>query len=552
MMRRAFVVCLLLAGCGRTGSHGAPQEQEPESSAGAPSVGETGAAGAPVMEPKPIGCEHPHPGAAPLSRLNHDELRLALQQLLGTGEQTDRLPPENAAEVEVSAQYVEAMHEIAHTTAQQVVTDPERLAAVLDCDPANAPEPCQAHFIERLVRQAFRRPPTEEDRAELSHVFEQGQSLGNGFEDGVRAVIEVTLQSPEFLYLVEHGTGAATNGVVALTPFETASRLSFFLTGAPPDSELFQAAENDRLQADQGLEAQVQRLLGSAVNREHVVAFYRQLYGLYNDGSADVPIASDVLELAREESRRFIDDVTFGAGTFRALLTEPTTWVNEPLARFYGYPGVTGEQFRQVQLNPNQRGGLFTQQVFLDATSHGARTNPVARGTFVINQLLCRHVPTEPVFTDPIQPPDGGTFTTTREQFTAETAAPTCSGCHSILNPLGFAFEHYDSVGRYREQENGYAIDSSGTLSLTDAAGTFQNATELLAHIADSKDGQTCFVSHWLEHAFRRPVDATEDACLLAELSQSFADSGGSVPQLLQALAKSDRFKYRLNSELAP
>jgi len=555
MMRRAFVVCLLLGACGRTGSHQAhdgPRLEGPESGSGAANSGETGgSAGAPVMEPEPSGCEHPYPGTAPLSMLKHDELGASLQQLLGSAEQAERLPPEDPSGPAITARYVEVMHEIAHATALEVVANPERLADVLDCDPAKAPAACQAHFIERFVGQAFRRPVTAADRTELGSVFELGQKLGNSFDSGVRAVIEVTLQSPEFLYLVELGTGAATGDVVALTPFETASRLSFFLTGGPPDPELFQAAENDRLQADQGLEEQVERLLGSPANRDHVVAFYRQLYGLYNDGSADPPITSDVLELAQEESRRFIEDVTFGSGTFRALLTEPTTWVNEPLARFYGYPDVTGNGFRPVKLNAKQRGGLFTQEVFLDATSHGARTNPIARGTFIINQLLCQHVPNEPAGLGPVEPPDLGTFTTTREQFAAATADPRCSGCHNVLNPPGFAFEHYDSVGRYREQENGQAVDSSGTLSISDAAGSFQNATELLAHIAESKDGQTCFVSHWLEHAFRRRLEL-EDACLLTELSQSFADSGGNVPQLVLALAKSDQFKYRLSSELRP
>jgi hypothetical protein len=551
MRRRSLAAALLfvLSACGRTGSKAS--DEGSGNTAGSSNVAPTGGgAGGRVMDPETRDCEHPHPGAAPLSMLTNDELRLSLQELLGKAEQTERLPPEDDSG-SVSELLVSVMHDIAHATAQTIVSDPTRLAAVVDCDPAAGAEACSAHFIERFLRQAFRRPATSEERTEMGDVFQRGQELGRNFDSGVRAVIEVTLQSPEFLYLLEFGSGPANNGVVALAPFEMAARLSFFLTGGPPDADLSEAAEQGRLQQGSGLEEQVRRLVGSPANRDHVVSFYRHIYRLQNDGSAEVPVSNELLEFAREETRLFIEDATFEIGTYRALLTEPTTWLNEPLARFYGYSDVTGAEFRKVELDPAKRAGLFTQQAFLDATSFTRRPGTMQRGLVVLNQLLCVNMPPDPPSLDPIEPPDPLPDGTWRKQLEAFTSPAECAGCHAILNAAGFAFEHYDAVGRYRTLDAGQPIDASGTLSVTDAAGTFEDATQLLQHIANSKDGQACFVRHWLEHAYRRQLD-TEDSCVMAELTRSFEESDGSVVQLMLALARSDRFKYRLNSELAP
>jgi hypothetical protein len=549
MMRSPLVAVLLLAlsACGRTGSRGS--ESVPSNTAGSPNVTPAdGGAGGSVPEPQD--CEHPHPGAAPLSMLTNDELRRSLQELLGEAEQTQRLPPENAG-ASVSEQLVEVMHDIAHATALAIVTDETRLAVVLDCVPALGAEGCQAHFVERFLRQAFRRPATPQELSEMGDVFQRGQELGGNFDSGVRAVIEVTLQSPEFLYLLEFGSGPAQDGVVALSPFEMASRLSFFLTGGPPDAALSEAATQGRLQDGNGLEEQLRRLIGSPANREQVVSFYRKIYPLQNDGSAEVPLASDILAFAREETRLFIEDATFGIGTYRALLTEPTTWLNEPLASFYGYSNVTGPEFRKVELDPAQRAGLFTQQAFLDATSFTSRPGTIQRGLFVLNRLLCVNMPPDPPELGPIEPPDPVSGGTWRERLTSATSAPQCAGCHMDLNAAGFAFEHYDSLGRYRTLDAGQPIDASGVLSATDAGGAFEDATQLLPHIASSNAGQACFVSHWLQHAYRRQLD-TEDSCVAAELTRGFQESDGNVVELMLALARSDRFKYRLDSELSP
>ncbi len=549
----AAVLLLLMSACGRTDSRASsPHPSHAGSSSVAPPGAGGGAGGrAPGEEDlQRPSCEHPHPGAAPLSMLTNDELRHSITALVGEAERVERLPAESEPRG-LSMLLVEVMHDIAHATAQAVTTDDVRLARVLDCDPASGEEACRAHFIERFLRQAFRRPATPDDVAEMVSVFERGRELGGSFESGVRAVIEVTLQSPEFLYLLELGARPELDGVVALSPFEVATRLSFFLTGGPPDADLSRAADQGRLQEEDGLEEQLQRLVGSPANRQQLVAFYRRIYPLDNDGLAEAPVSSEVLALAREETRLFIEDATFGVGTYRALLTEPSTWLNEPLARFYGYADVAGAEFRKVQLDPKERAGLFTQQAFLDATSHRLRPGTIQRGIFVVNQLLCVNMAPDPAAMGLAEPPDPIPNGTWRQRLTADTSSAECRGCHSVLNDPGFAFDHYDGVGRYRTLDEGQPIDSSGTLTVTDAAGSFANAPELLQLIAESEDGQTCFVRHWQEHAYRRPLEENDD-CTTAELSRSFRETDGNVVQLMLALARSDRFKYRLSSELAP
>jgi hypothetical protein len=535
---------LVLSACGR--SAGKPTHAGPSDAAGATSVEPTeGGAGGRGPEPEPQDCEHPHPGAAPLSLLRNEELRRSLHDLVGRAERTEILPPE-LAPPEATERFVEVMHHIARVTAQTIVADDARLAALLACDPATGADACRAQFIERFLRQAFRRPATPEESAQMGQVFQRGLELGGNFESGVRAVIEVTLQSPEFLYLLEFGSGPAERGAVTLTPFETAARLSFFLTGGPPDPELAQAVEQGS-----GLEEQLRRLIGGPANRQQVVAFYRELYQLHNDGVAEVPISSEILAFAREETRLFIEEATFGIGSYRALLTEPTTWLNEPLARFYGYDSVVGADFRKVELDATKRAGLFTQQAFLDASSLTTRAGTIRRGRFVLNQLLCVKIPPAPAEFGVVQSPSSQPGDSWREQLTTATSPAECVGCHTNLNAAGFAFEHYDSVGRYRTFDGQHAIDASGVLTVTDAAGPFQDATQLLQRIAQSKDGQACFVSHWLEHAYRRPLDA-DDSCAAAELTRSFQESDGNVVQLMLTIAQSDRFKYRLESELLP
>jgi hypothetical protein len=321
------------------------------------------------------------------------------------------------------------------------------------------------------------------------------------------------------------------------------------LTGAPPDDALLATAAKGPLSADD-VEAEARRLLGSTPSRELLGHFYTKYLGLTTlRDNAEQGYSVEIAQLARAGTERFVQDITFdGRGTYRALMTEPSAWVNESLAPFYGVAGVKGEALQKVMLDPTQRSGLFTQVSFLANASRPAGPSPIQRALIVLRRALCY---------DPPPPPPGVVVTppevvtgTLRERLTQFTADPTCMGCHADLNPIGFAFQNYDGVGKWRDAEPEGPVDASGTLLRTDARGEFKDAVELLEHIADSDDGQACFASQWLTQALRRvPVEL--DACAHEQVLQAFKDKGGNLVELLVALAKTDNFRFRLKSELA-
>jgi len=564
--RVLLALSLVLAGssaaCGRTASNpgGTASVDEPGPSGGAASGG--GASGSAGGQVKPSGgesplCTPPGPGTAPSSILLATELKRTIVELFPDADLA-AAPwlPEDGAYFPFSAavlpQRAVDLHALAHDVALRV-TEPETIASVSGCDPDESDaEACQAEFLESFLRRAYRRPVTDEDRTEMNAVFAEGQKLGGDFASGVRAVIEVALQNPDFVYLLEQGTGQGTSDAVELTGYETAARLAYFLTGSPPDDELAAAAEQGPLDVDT-VETHARRLLGATSTRGGVRAFYRRLLGLGDFGTDDPDLGytSAIAEFAREETLRFVEDVTFdGAGTFSALLTEPSTWVNEPLATFYGLPGVAGTAFQKVSLDPAQRAGMLTQSAFLRAHSLSKHTRPIQRGLPVLTQLLCYEMPAPPpnIAVDLGEPPKNAT---TRERVEQATSGVACQGCHRDINPVGFAFEHYDSVGRWRETEEGRPIDASGDLYKTDAQGHFADAVDLAQRIAKSDDAKACFARRWLEQANRRPRDAT-DGCALSEVTSAFTDSGDNLVELLVAVAKTETFRYRRKSELAP
>jgi hypothetical protein len=385
----------------------------------------------------------------------------------------------------------------------------------------------------------------------MRQVFATGRELGGGFAGGVRAVLQVVLQGPDFLYLIEQAEGDVVSGVAALGPYETASRLSYFLTGSMPDEELLAAAQAGPFSAEE-METQARRLLGSPGNRLVTRHFFERLLRLEKITALAEPASytAEIAQLALEETGKFVEHVTFdGAGTLGALLTEPYSFMNGELAAFYGHPGVAGDAFQLVPLDPAKRAGVLTQSAFLTSTSSGGRTRPVQRGLSVLTKILCLELPPPPPdIAIPLDPPISGPVTT-RQQLELATQSVACQDCHRDIDPIGFAFEHYDAVGLWRDTEDGLPIDSSGTLYETDAPGAFADAIELVQRIARSEDAQSCFGKNWLRYSHGREL-APEDACALEQLEAAARDSGGNVVELLVALAKTDQFRYRLGSEL--
>jgi len=504
------------------------------------------------------GCVPDTPPDAPIRRLNRFAYENSLRELVGEQNfSPDALPPdpyEDPLAIPTLA-VVQAQHDLAHDVAQRVTETESTTYEFIGCDPdSEQGEDCRDRFIAEFVERVFRRPATDGDLERFTTKFDEAAS--GGFPLGVRAVVEIALQSPEFLYLPEFGEKAPDRdqGWARPTSFEMASRLAYFLWGSPPDAELLDAARAGALQSPDEVEAQARRMLGDGRASKAVGYFYLRLLELDGAtfpaaGRAEYPtFTPEVAASLLAETESFVGDVTLVSnGDFRTLLTAPYTFVNEPLAAFYGIPGVTGSELRAASVDAYHRGGLLTQASFLAATALGPFTNPSERGFRVAEGFLCADIPREPsvpAVPEPLPP-----NTTTRERYAQGVASPACATCHAMFDPLGFAFEAYDAAGLYRDSENGVPVDATGTLLTTDVAGDFDGALELSERLAGSADARRCFVQQWFAFAHGRAATPA-DACFLDTLEGDFVDAGTNLKELLVALVRNDAFLHR--PEVAP
>jgi hypothetical protein len=268
------------------------------------------------------------------------------------------------------------------------------------------------------------------------------------------------------------------------------------------------------------------------------------LDGLERDATAFPTFNTGLGPLFRQETERFIEDVVWnGAGDFATLFNAPYSFVNGPLATFYGLPGISGDAFQRVERDPKRRLGLLTHASVLASTTPGSRNNPVVRGKFIFEEILCGHVPSPPVGLNVKEPPADPTRTT-RERFAAHREMEPCKSCHVMLDPIGYGLENFDGAGLWRDTENGKPVDPSGELPAgVDVAGAFPGPAELAQKIAGSKDAERCFADKWLSFAYGR-VPSDGDACSKSQLETAFREANGNVKALLLAAAQTDAFLY--------
>ena len=251
--------------------------------------------------------------------------------------------------------------------------------------------------------------------------------------------------------------------------------------------------------------------------------------------------------LLKQESQRFLDYVIWeGAGDLGTILTAKFSFMNAELARYYGVDGrpdaPTGTAFERIDLDPARTAGLLTQGGLMATLTPGTQTNPVLRGLFVRKKLLCAPPPPPPPALM-VKEPEPDPSLTTRERFKAHASDP-CYVCHKMLDPIGFTFEHYDPIGRWRDTDNGKPVDTTGQIVGTDVAGPVNDAVELAGRLAQSRDVEKCMVGQWMTFSYGRS-ETTEDACNRAALERAFAESGGRIQDLLVAITQTDAFLYR-------
>lgn len=518
-------------------------------------AGTPGAAGsAGALTTMPMSCEGPSPGPAPLHPLTRFQYDNAVRDLLGDATQpAQAFPPENevdgyrtiAAANQANPRLVETYITAAEAVAGAAVQ--QRLNDVAPCATGSDPGQCGVDFIKSFGRRAFRRPLSDAEVAPLAGLFAAGSS--QGYAQGIQLVIQAVLQSPQFLYRVDAlKAPTVETGAVALSGYELAGRLSFALWGSLPDSALLDAADQGKLVTPADVEREARRMLSDARAHDVIRDFSEQWLQLSRlDGAARVgtDLGTDQLNTALRQSLVTFLDQTYlaGQGDFQQLFKSPTVWLDSTLAPLYGGAAASGFT---AQTLPEPRAGILTQPALLTILSHSDQTAPVIRGVFVRERFLCLQVQPPPPNLNPV-PPKLDPTATTRERFRQHTEQAACSGCHQLIDAVGFGFERYDQLGRYRATENGLDVDESGALIGTGDSsldGPFSGAVDLAERLANSSMARDCLAKHWYTYTFGRLV-TPEDSCSLAQVQRRFAGANGDLKELLVALTQSDSFLYR-------
>ena len=352
---------------------------------------------------------------------------------------------------------------------------------ILSCTPSSAAQEtgCARQILTTLARQAYRKPVDKATTDVLMDFYAKGRKGGGHFDRGIESALQFILASPEFLFRVEPdppSRSALRRDVPSVEVYQLgdlalASRLSFFLWSSLPDEQLIAVAAQGRLRQPAVLEQQVRRMLADRRSKTLIDNFAEQWLHLRNlknsnpDLGAFPDFDDNLRQAMREETELFFDSIMREDRSVMDLLNADYTFVNERLARHYGIPNIYGSRFRRVQVPSEARRGLLGQASILTVTSYPNRTSPVERGKWILTNLL--GVPPQPPPPNIPPLPEGGTegkIVSLRERMERHRANPVCAGCHRAMDPIGFAMENFDGIGRWRGREDGQPIDASGTL----------------------------------------------------------------------------------------
>ena len=488
-----------------------------------------------VGEPEPVPevCVLP---AARARRLSASELQHSLRDLFVSVDLGDiALPPDprpaefdnDVDALQPSALWVEALHVLARNSSTQVLANAD---VVLGCDPGEAA--CSTAFVEHLATRAFRRTLDDDELSDLQSFFNEEPGLSDP-RAGLTLAVEYVLQSPGFLYRVDRSADGEHVDATSL-----ASRLSYFLWGTMPDDELSTAEVEGRIEKKVYVYAQVNRLLDDARAKDAVLHIASQWLDFERlDRTVKTEADGFTAELRAGfalEQEMLVKETLFAQNNdVTALLNTTEAYVNDAVAALYGVaPSVDGSA---VQLPP-ERGGLLRRGGFLASHAHPTHPSPVQRGVFVLDRLLCTELGAPPGAANVTPPvPDEVGAQTNRQVVEERPAGSSCMGCHSLINPIGFALETFDTVGRLRSDDFGLPIDDTGRVFGTEVHG----AQGLVDELSTDTRVQRCAVRKLLVSAWGT-LDA-DHACLVDDIIATARSNG--LRDLLFAIATHDSFR---------
>jgi hypothetical protein len=444
----------------------------------------------------------------------------------------------------------------AENLAAQVASNAAALNALAPCATPDTTA-CGKDFVTKFGLRAFRRPLSDPEQADYLVLYETGRTLfpdGTLHQRGVQVVIEAMLQSPHFLYRIELNDSPTGNGVARLSSYELATRLSYSMWNAPPDDALLASAAKNELSTADALAERAKVMLTDPRARDMVRDFHAQWFDVarYANIRRDERVyptfvTAELAPVLSQEVGEFVNDVVFEQrGGLNALLTSPVAFVNGKTAPLYGLTGTFGPELQRVELDPGVRPGLLTRAGFLASNAHSSSTAPILRGVAILKKVLCVKLGVPPAEASASQPPAfSETIRTTREQVTEQTKNSPCNACHQpLINPVGFAFEHFDAVGSWRDAEREYPVDATGSVRLGSGALEFDGASDFIKQAAQTVEARSCYAQQWLRYSYGRS-ESPADKSVLGTLADRLGQQNYGVQDLVVDLTRTGSFYLR-------
>jgi hypothetical protein len=462
-----------------------------------------------------------------------------------------------AGQASISASALGQYVTMARSVAEQVLDEKHR-AAFVRCAPASVTkrdDACAKEFLSKAGRILYRRSLEKDELADLVNGAGLTADTLGDFYSGLQTSLATALQSPAFLFRWEvQEQDSKRKGAARIDSYSKAARLSFFLWNTTPDTQLLAAAESGDLHTERGLAREVDRMLASPRLEGGVRAFFYDMFGLdgmhtlVKDTTLYPKYSFKIAADAEEQTLRTVVDVLLTqSGDYRDVFTTPKTFLTRQLGTIYGVPirgpsaGGTPDGWQPYEFAADDpRIGVLAQPSFLGMHSHAGRTSPTLRGKALREGILCQKVPDPPGVVDfnIVQDTENPDYKTVRQRLTAHATEPMCVGCHKITDPIGLAMENFDTVGGYREKENGMLIDTSGTVDGT----SFDDAAGLAKAIHDHPATTSCLVNRVFSYAAGRSPTDGENAWLKQKVEKSFATAGYRIVPLLRQISLADAF----------
>ncbi len=370
---------------------------------------------------------------------------------------------------------------------------------------------------------------------------------GDGFETAVQVGLQAMLVSPHFLFKIERPEVRSEEGYPLVSEFELATRLSYFLWSTGPDDELLKLAWKNQLRQPGVLPAQVKRMIADKRANAFVENFAGQWLTLrkldtVSPNESMFPLWNDqIRDLARRETYTFFAGVMREDMSVLRLLDADFTYLNEPLAKFYGIPGIEGNHFRKVSLAEQPRRGLLTHASILAVTSNPTRTSPVKRGKWILDNLLNTPPPAAPPGVPELEKSElSGTL---RQRIEQHRADPACASCHKLMDPLGLALENFDAVGRWRTKDAGAPIDASGELPNGEKV---QHAGDLIRNLRERNADKfvRCLTEKMMTFALGRGLEYY-DKCAVDQITAKLKANDNRFMVLVTEIILSSPFQRK-------